>query len=134
MARMIDETWRRIRTHQRMLTSAVVCNPTLVLYSINKVLSIFRPIRLLDTTFDVRIDPLLDVHAHDKSCKVFVVLMVALQLVLYVPRNTELGTIRGKGNDKADARDATVLASQMKGSALEKLNVSACYNPRVQKT
>lgn len=110
MARMVDKTWQKIKTHQRMLTSAVVCNPTLVLYSINKVLSIFRPTSRLDPAFDTWVDPLLDVHAHDRSCKVFVILIVALQLVLYVPRNSDLSTMHVQGNGLPEAPDGVALA------------------------
>lgn len=99
MPKMVENTWQKIKRNQRILASAVVCNPTLVLYSINKVLSIFRPTYLLDPAFDAWVDPLLDVHAHDRSCKVFVVLMVVLQIVLYVPRSLDLGTTRIRGKE-----------------------------------
>lgn len=136
MASMIEKSWRKVSSHQRMLTSAVVCNPTLVLYSINKVLNFFRPMCLDTLPFDARIDPFLDVHAHDKSCKVFVLLMVALQLVLYVPRTTKPSTLRVKGTEKSGTSSTTYpLASRMATQrSLEKLNISAYCNPRVPKT
>ena len=110
MSSMIAKTWQKIKTHQRMLTSAVVCNPTLVLHSINKVLSIFRPTSLLDPAFDTWVDPLLDVHVHDKSCKAFVILIVALQLVLYVPRSSDLRTMSVQGNGIPEAPNGIALA------------------------
>ncbi|KEF58296.1 uncharacterized protein A1O9_06222 [Exophiala aquamarina CBS 119918] len=103
---MAEKTWLKLKRNQRMLASAVVCNPTLVLYSINKVLSIFRPTYLLDPAFDAWVDPLLDVHAHDRSCKVFVLLMVALQIVLYVPRTPDVGTTRIRGKESPEAPNA----------------------------
>jgi len=102
---MAERTWQKIKQNQRMLASAVICNPTLVLHSINKVLSIFRPTYLLDPTFDAWVDPLLDVHAHDKSCKVFVVVMVVLQIVLYVPRSPNQGTATIQGKESPETQD-----------------------------
>ncbi|RVX75826.1 hypothetical protein B0A52_00183 [Exophiala mesophila] len=79
------KTWFKIKDSRRRWFLAILCNPTLVLHTINLVLSLLHPHIILGPGFATWVQPHLDVHTNDDSCKVFVIFMVALQMTIFVP-------------------------------------------------
>lgn len=75
--------------NRRRWIPAILCNPTLVLHTFNIVISFFRPDELLQPIFATWIEPQLDVHADDETCKIFVLFMVAVQMAIYVPSSSD---------------------------------------------
>jgi hypothetical protein len=80
----IETAWRQVKDNRHILVPAVVCNPTLVLHALNVLSSCILPPEP-SPALNTWIQPHLDVHANTGSCKIFVLLMVALQLRIYVP-------------------------------------------------
>lgn len=68
-----------------LLYPMVVFNPVLLLHLVNGLLSFLQPDAMCNQTFDTWVKPHLDVHANDEFCKIFTVLVVVLQLVIYRP-------------------------------------------------
>ncbi|KAJ4511828.1 hypothetical protein HRR83_007278 [Exophiala dermatitidis] len=83
MASLFWNSCELILENRTILYLMILCNPILILHLINGLLSFLRPSVLSDPAFDTWIEPHLDMHAHDEACKVFTILVVMLQLVLY---------------------------------------------------
>jgi hypothetical protein len=73
----------RLLQMKPLLLYTMILNPVLVLHSINGFLSLLYPDVNPYSTFDTSIQPHIDVHAQDGFCRLFTVVMVALQSVLY---------------------------------------------------
>jgi hypothetical protein len=73
----------RLLQMKPLLLYTMILNPVLVLHFINGFLSLLYPDVNPYSTFDTSIQPHIDVHAQDGYCRLFTVVMVALQSVLY---------------------------------------------------
>ncbi|KIW72788.1 hypothetical protein PV04_00963 [Phialophora macrospora] len=85
-----------------LLLLTTILNPVLVLHSINGFLSLLYPDVNPYSIFDTSIQPHIDVHAQDGFCRLFTVVMVVLQSVLYsshVPKITFPDSTREHGDD-----------------------------------
>jgi hypothetical protein len=78
-------SWYQVKAKCHMLVPAVFCNPTLVLHVMNIMFSCILPPTNTSPALDTWIEPHFDVHANPGSCQIFVLLLVALQLSIYMP-------------------------------------------------
>ncbi|KIV80880.1 hypothetical protein PV11_08347 [Exophiala sideris] len=66
--------------------SAVLSNPVLILHAMNCFLSCLPTSDVKTSIFETWITAHFDVHADDKLCRAFTVIVVALQLAIYYPK------------------------------------------------
>ncbi|OCT44176.1 hypothetical protein CLCR_00729 [Cladophialophora carrionii] len=78
-----NRSFYRLLHKNPLLLYTMVLNPVLVLHSINGFLSLLWPDVNSYSTFDTAVQPHFDVHAQDGFCRLFTVVLVALQSVLY---------------------------------------------------
>ena len=79
--------WRNIAINSSLLYT-IIFNPVLVLHALNSILSFVYPTNLGSPTFNSGVQIHLDVHAHDGFCRLFTLVMVALQSALYFPHKS----------------------------------------------
>ncbi len=77
--------WRVLRNNPLLLYTMIL-NPVLVLHFINGLLSLLYPDDLQYAALNTSVQPHLDVHANDGFCRLFTVIMVALQSAVYSSR------------------------------------------------
>lgn len=85
MISTLQNKWQYVKDDCPFLSLAVLSNPVFVLHIANGILSILRPNSIKNSMFDTWIIPHLDVHADDEACRLFTIVMVLLQLVIYRP-------------------------------------------------
>lgn len=93
MISLLQHHWQSVRDGCPFLYSAVLCNPVLIIHTINGLLSILQPNDTSNPIFDTYINAHFDVHSHDNFCRAFAILMVGVQLAIYRPgfEDTEPG-------------------------------------------
>ncbi|KIX97139.1 uncharacterized protein Z520_07253 [Fonsecaea multimorphosa CBS 102226] len=84
--------WRLLQENPSFLYTMILCNPVLVLHSINGLLSFLYPAAAHDSIFDTLIQPHVDAHAQDGLCHLFTLFMVALQSALYSSQAARIPT------------------------------------------
>jgi len=99
-----DRSFGRVLQSNSFILYTVVLNPIFVVHVINGLLSLLSPDDVQHLDFTTSIRPHFDVHMQDGLCRVFTLMMVALQSVLcssHSPRNPAPSV---KSEDDGDRR------------------------------
>ncbi|KAL6244777.1 hypothetical protein RBB50_008305 [Rhinocladiella similis] len=83
MSAALQRNWQMMKQDWPLVSTAVLCNPVLVLHAMNGLLSYLDPAGMSNPLFDTQVNPHLDVHADENFARVFTAVIVMAQLAAY---------------------------------------------------